>query len=110
MSAVAKHSLHAAEAALREFVSRGLDNPAEALLKKFSYKRASIEKYTVAYQNYCWNVKTVEDYKLAPFHIMATEGEVHRNKSHDWHMQSIRKICEADPSTFRATLYQTINT
>ena len=80
------HSLPAAQAALQVFVNRGLDNEADGLLQKMSYKAESIDKYTAAYQNYCWEVTSVEDYKLAPFHIMATEGAVHSNKSHHWHI------------------------
>jgi len=120
VSAAARQSLPAAETALRAFVNRGLDmqsqdnqdlnSSAQNLLEKISFKSASIEKYTRAYQNYCWNVTSVEDYKLAPFHIMATEGVVHTDKSHDWHMKHIKNICESDLSTFRATPYQLIDT
>ena len=77
VSAAAKHSLPAAEGALRSFSDRGAGKIAEQLLEKISYKRASIEKYTNAYRNYCWEVSSVDDYKLAPFHILATEGSVH---------------------------------
>lgn len=110
VSAAARHSLPAAQAALQSYVNRGLDNKAEKLLQKISYKADSIAKYTTAYQSYCWEVTSVEDYKLAPFHIMATEGAVHSDKSHDWHMTQIEKICAADPSAFKATAYRTIDT
>ncbi len=110
VSAAANHSLPAAEAALTAFVNRGLGDTAEKLLEKISFKSTSIEKYTRAYQNYCWSVTSVEDYKLAPFHIMATEGSVHTDKTHDWHMKHIKTICEADPTTFRVTPYKVIDT
>ena len=110
VSAAAMHSLPVAEGALQAFVNRGLDNEAETLLQKISYKKKSIAKYTTAYQHYCWQVTSVEDYKLAPFHIMATEGAVHCDKSHDWHMTQIEKICGTDPSTFKTTAYKMIDT
>jgi len=110
VSAAANRSLPAAEAALTAFVKRGLDNNAEKLLEKISFKSTAIEKYTKAYQNYCWNVTSVEDYKLAPFHIMATEGSVHTDKSHDWHMKNIEKICNTDLSTFKVTPYRVVDT
>ena len=110
VAAAARHSLPAAQAALQAFVNRGLENEAEKLLEKISYKAQSIARYTAAYQNYCWDVTKVEDYKLAPFHIMATEGVVHSDKSHHWHMKQIEKICEADPSAFKATSYNLIDT
>jgi len=110
VSAAARHSLPAAETALQAFVGRDLDAKASTLLDKISYKKASIEKYTAAYRNYCWNVESVEGYKLAPFHIMATENGVHTDQSHEWHMQHIRKLCESDLSIFRVTPYREINT
>lgn len=110
VAAAARHSLPAAQAALQAFVDRGLENDAQKLLRKISYKAESIAKYTTAYQNYCWDVTSVEDYKLAPFHIMATEGVVHSDKSHCWHMKHIEKIVEADPSAFKATSYKLIDT
>lgn len=108
VSAAARHSLSAAEEALKSFLARDLDDLPDALLQKISYKRSSIDKYTAAYQNYCWEVTSVDDYKLAPFHIMATEGCVHVEKNHEWHMQCIRKLCEADPSTFRVTPFKLV--
>jgi protein phosphatase len=110
VSAAASHSLSAAESALRALVGRGFGNTADELLQKVSFKSAAVEKFSSAYQNYCWDVTSVEDYKLAPFHIMATEGEVHCDKSHAWHMQQISKICEADSTILRATPYRLVDT
>jgi protein phosphatase len=44
-------------------------------------------RYIAAYRRYCWPVSGVEDLRLAPFHLLASEGAVHSDKSHDWHMQ-----------------------
>lgn len=48
-------------------------------------------KYTSAYRQYCWNVESDLDYRIAPFHILATEGMVHSDKNHIWHMETIKK-------------------
>jgi hypothetical protein len=45
---------------------------ANELLQKYSVKKEMIADYTAAYRNYCWSVNGVEDYKLAPFHLLAT--------------------------------------
>ena len=37
------------------------------------------------------------DLKIAPFHLMATEGAVHVDKSHHWHMATIDALCRQDP-------------
>jgi protein phosphatase len=34
----------------------------------------------------------VNDLKLAPFHLLATEGKVHTDKPHDWHMQTLARL------------------
>jgi protein phosphatase len=45
-----------------------------------------------AYRNYCWPVQSLDDLKLAPFHLLATEGVVHTDKSHTWHMEMLSKL------------------
>ena len=46
-------------------------------------------KYRDAYRRYCWPVSSINDLKLAPFHLLATEGEVHTDKQHTWHMEML---------------------
>ncbi len=108
VSAAATNSLAAAQAALQSFVDRGLAGGDE-LMNKLTHKRDAIDRYTTAYRNYCWPVNDVSDYKLAPFHIMATEGAVHVDKNHQWHMDHIEKLCVADPETFRVTPYKIVD-
>ena len=43
------------------------------------------------------------DLKLAPFHLLATEGRVHVDKDHVWHMDDARRPGRADPSCCSAT-------
>ncbi|SPE60200.1 Polynucleotide 3'-phosphatase [Verrucomicrobia bacterium] len=66
-----------------------------ALLDRHRDRRTMAQQYVRAYQQYCWPVNDVNDLKLAPFHILATEGKVHADKPHDWHMETIRRICGA---------------
>ena len=37
-------------------------------------------------------MNAVDDLKLAPFHLLATEGKVHVDQSNDWHMQTLAKL------------------
>ncbi|MEM9926013.1 MAG: hypothetical protein AAF915_20045 [Cyanobacteria bacterium P01_D01_bin.50] len=46
-----------------------------------------VNQYVEAYGRYCWEVKDISDIKLAPSHILATEGAVHIDKKHSWHME-----------------------
>ena len=44
-----------------------------------------------AYRHYCWPVDVLADLRLAPFHVLATEGAVHVDKDHVWHMETIAR-------------------
>jgi hypothetical protein len=40
----------------------------------------------------------VKDLRLAPFHVLATEGAVPVDRDHLWHMEQTRTICAAEES------------
>lgn len=81
----------------------------DQLLKSYQEKHEMIGNYQDAYRNYCWPVSSLDDFKLAPFHILATEGEVHLDKNHEWHMENIKTICESDSKFMMATPYQLVD-
>ncbi len=109
VGASASNSLVAVEEALAQTKARGIEG-VSTLLDKFSYQKKAVSQFIDAYRNYCWEVKSVEDYKLAPFHILATEGAVHTDKDHQWHMETIKEIAQADENIFQATPYKIIET
>lgn len=78
-------------------------------VEKYQSRYQLAEDYTAAYRRYCWTVNSLDDLKLAPFHILATEGKVHTDKTHLWHLQQIAKICQADLLLLLATNYRVIN-
>ena len=69
------------------------------MLDRQRERRTRVNRYVDAYRRYCWPVKSVGDLKLAPFHLLASEGAVHTDKDHTWHMAQIRRIIEAAPGT-----------
>jgi len=77
-----------------------------ALLEKLKERENALISYTQAYRRYCWDVKTINDYRIAPFHILATEGRVWNTENHITHMEQIKKYMtsENDP-IFAATSY-----
>jgi protein phosphatase len=109
VGAAASNALPAVEQALQAAHERGLEGMGE-ILEKFSHSHAAIPRYIQAYRNYCWEVNTLEDYKLAPFHILATEGKAHTNKNHHWHMGQIKELCEADKDIFQITSFKIVDT
>lgn len=100
-------SLNVATRVLETAAARGLD---VAELQERSQSRLSAARsYVDAYRNYCWDVHSVADLKLAPFHILATEGKVHIDRDHVWHMERLRQVCQYDDLLF-ATPFHIVNT
>lgn len=60
-------------------------------------QRANADAMGRTIAGYCWDVTTIEDYQVAPFHILATEGQVFTDKPHVWHMETLTRLSEADP-------------
>jgi protein phosphatase len=93
VGAAATAALDEVVASLEQATGNGVE--ISALLDRQRNRRTMAQQYVRAYQQYCWPVNDVSDLKLAPFHILATEGKVHGDKAHDWHMETIRRVCEA---------------
>lgn len=74
-----------------------------ALLERFTERSEMMHKYVDAYRGYCWEVQSLDDLRLAPFHILATEGKVYSDKNHLWHMDTIAKYCTRDDQLIMAT-------
>jgi protein phosphatase len=68
-----------------------------------------IERYTDAYGRYCWPVHAVTDLKIAPFHLLATEGGVHVDRDHLWHMKILASLCQADEEVFLSTRFSVVD-
>jgi protein phosphatase len=100
-------SMRAAGEIVARAVERGLDSG--KLLERLQTRGRNAESYIAAYENYAWPVAGIDDLKLAPFHLLATEGAVHSDKSHAWHMATLAKICAADPGLLVATPHREIN-
>jgi protein phosphatase len=73
------------------------------LLDGYRERLELVRKYTAAYRQYCWNVATVDDLRLAPFHLLASEGKVHMDRDHVWHMETLARIAAAGDPVFLAT-------
>ncbi|MGB3652555.1 MAG: polynucleotide kinase-phosphatase, partial [Rivularia sp. (in: cyanobacteria)] len=79
------------------------------LLSKFQQRQEMADRYVDAYRRYCWEVKDISDIKLAPFHILATEGAVHIDRNHSWHMEQAAILETANPELLMATNYKVID-
>ena len=81
----------------------------ELLLERLSEREQSLALYTTAYRRYCWDVKSIDDYRIAPFHILATEGKTWNSENHVSHMEAITKYMTGTDPVFIATNYMTVH-
>jgi protein phosphatase len=73
-------------------------------------ERASFtDRFIAAYRRYCWPVHSLEDLKLAPFHLLASEGHTYFDRDHLWHMETIAALCAADPRLLLATRHRKVD-
>lgn len=82
----------------------------DMLLKRYKAKLDDMERYVKAYREYCWNVKGTDDYRIAPFHILACEGRVFSEEKHVWHMETIKKYIAGRDPVFIETPYLCVDT
>jgi protein phosphatase len=106
VGAAARGAVADALPALEAAASRGID--LGDLLPRSRERATLVQRYVEAYQRYSWPVQSLDDLKLAPFHLLATEGAVHIDKSHERHMQTLAKVCAADPKLLLATAHRTV--
>ena len=110
VGAAARASLPKAVSALERARDHlGDEDEIGAVLDRYRSRQEAIEKYVAAYQHYCWPVTGLDDLKLAPFHVLATEGEVHVDRDHVWHMDTLTKACAKDEQLLLATPYKVID-
>ena len=48
------------------------------------------------------------DVRLAPFHLLASEDQLHTDKNNRWHMDMAARLCEADPALFQVTKHRVV--
>jgi protein phosphatase len=82
---------------------------ASHLAEAYRHRLGRLQKYRDAYRRYCWPVNSLADYKLAPFHLLASEGAVHSDKTNRWHMETLHRLAAADPGFILATPFLEID-
>ncbi|MCY3722954.1 MAG: polynucleotide kinase-phosphatase [Candidatus Poribacteria bacterium] len=100
----ARIALGEAITSLEAAAERGIE--VNSVLDNYRQRAGAIDAYINAYQQYCWNVQSVSDLKLAPFHLLATEGAVYFDKDHLWHMEMLTELCQnSEDNLLLATPY-----
>jgi protein phosphatase len=107
VGAAARAALAEASAALE--AAAGRDAAVAPLLASCRDRAEAAARYVEAYRRYCWPVRSVADLRLAPFHVLATEGGVHVDRDHVWHMETIARLCAAGDGLLLATPYRLVD-
>jgi protein phosphatase len=81
----------------------------DELLARYRARAAASSRYVEAYGRYCWPVRSIDDLRLAPFHVLATEKGVHVDRDHVWHMETIADVCRVAAGVLPATPYRVVD-
>ncbi len=108
VGAAARLGLSETVAAL-DAASGRVDGELGALLERTRARADAAAYFVDAYRRYCWPVRSIDDLKLAPFHLLASERGVHVDKDHLWHMQTLADLCAAD-DLLHPTAYVVVDT
>jgi protein phosphatase len=100
--------MNAAVNALKSAAALGMDGTVE-LLNRYEGRQGMLGDYVEAYRRYCWPVGGIDDLKVAPFHLLATEGTVHSDKNHQWHMETLAELAAQDPKLIMATAHRIVD-
>ncbi len=103
VGAAATNALPAAIDALERTEERGISS--DDVLDRFRDREHAAIAYVDAYRRYSWLVESIDDIRIAPFHLLATNKQTHADKTHLWHMQQLHRLAEADPKLLLPTSY-----
>lgn len=106
VGSAARAAFAAVNTVLNQASTRNLD--LYTLTQHYAERSSMTTRYIDAYRHYCWPVHSLADLKLAPFHILATEGTVHVDKNHLWHMQTIAAFAAHTPC-LHTTAYKQVD-
>lgn len=92
-------------------LSRAADHGADVadILEKFQRRQSAANAFTEAYGRYVWPVNSLDDLRLAPFHLLAGEQEVYSDKPHAWQMDTLATLADNDDPIFQATRWRTVD-
>lgn len=94
VGAAADASLTAVSEALARAAARGVD--VATLQDRARQSAANTDAFREAYRAYCWDVATIDDFRIAPFHVLAAGGRTHFETPHRWHLEVIDALCAGD--------------
>lgn len=107
VAAAANAGLKAAYDAAARAAERGVD--ISVLRDKLANRLPRAAKYASAWAPYAWPVSGASDLKVAPFHILASEGAVHFDKDHVWHMTLADRLAQTGGPIVTSTRWRKVD-
>ena len=107
VAAASRAGLSAAAAALARAGARGV--PAEGIAARFTERLHRADLYARAWEPYVWPVSGVDDLRVAPFHLLASEGQVWFDKDHVWHMGLADRLAATGRSVVAPTRWRRLD-
>ncbi|MBS0296796.1 MAG: polynucleotide kinase-phosphatase [Proteobacteria bacterium] len=104
VAAASRAGLSAAGETLARAAARGVE--AGALRDRFAERAGRAALYAEAWAPYVWPVGGVDDLRVAPFHLLASEGRVWFDREHPWHMAIADRL--TDGRVVAATRWRTV--
>jgi protein phosphatase len=93
VGAAARASLPNAVSVLATASDRGLD--VADLLARTRMRAANADAFTHAYRRYCWPTDGLSGVRFAPFQLLATAGQAHHQRPHEWHLARADRLVAA---------------
>ncbi len=54
-------------------------------------------------------MRSLEDLRIAPFHLLASEGKVHLDRTNAWHLETLARLASSGDSLLMATANQIVD-
>lgn len=92
VTAAARTALPATLAVLQQAAGRGLD--VAALTDRTERRLANAEALRTVWTSYCSTDDGPGEVRLAPFQVLAGEGELYALRGHDWHLEQLATLSD----------------
>lgn len=85
------------------------DASAGDLASRLAERHACATTDADAVHRSCRPVGAIDDFRIAPFHVLATEGVVHMDKEHVWHMSECARLSEPGDRVLMTTRHRVVD-
>ncbi len=108
VGAAARSALPAAVSALAAAETSGLD--VSALLERTRSHATNADAFAESYRRYCWPTDGLDGVRFAPFQVLASAGQAHHKRPHDWHLALADRLVESSDGFLAPTGRLPVNT